>query len=377
VVRTDVLIVGGGLAGSATAYYLAKAGAGVTLIERGALNARASGANAGSIHLQIPHTEYVALGPAWARGFAPVLPMMRASAAMWTELSAELGVDLEVALTGGLLVAETEEQLRVVADKAVLERAYGIETRMLGQDELRALAPYVSPRMIGAAFCAGEGKANPLKAAPAFAAAAQRLGATILPDTPLLGLEAEPEGYRAQTPRGPLRARRVVNAAGAEAATVGRMLGLDLAIDGLPLQVSVTEPVAPLVHHLLYSAAGKLTLKQMSNGTCLIGGGWPSRRRADGSLALDPASLVANLAIAALTVPALAEARIVRSWPAIVNGTADWRPIIGEAPGRPGFFLSLFPWMGFTAGPIAALTTAELVLGRRPGIDLAAISALG
>jgi glycine/D-amino acid oxidase-like deaminating enzyme len=50
--------------------------------------------------------------------------------------------------------------------------------------------------------------------------------------------------------------------------------------------------------------------------------------------------------------------------------------MIGEVPGRPGFFVSLFPWMGFTAGPIAARTTAELVLGRRPSIDLAAVSAL-
>jgi sarcosine oxidase, subunit beta len=374
--KTDVLIVGGGLAGSATAYYLARDGAGVTLIERGSLNARASGANAGSLHLQIPHAEYVALGPAWARAFAPVLPMMRASLDLWTGLGEELGVDLEVALTGGLLVAETEEQLRLVAEKAALERASGIETQILGQGELRALAPYVSSRMIGAAFCPGEGKANPLKAAPAFAATARDLGVTILTDTPLLGLEEEPGGYRAQTPSGPIRAGRVVNAAGAEAAAIGRMLGMELAIDGLPLQVSVTEPVAPLVHHLLYSAAGKLTLKQMGNGTCLIGGGWPSRRRADGSLALNPASLAANLAIAVATVPALAEARIARSWPAIVNGTADWRPMISEVPGRPGFFVSLFPWMGFTAGPIAARTTAELVLGRRPSIDLAAVSAL-
>lgn len=375
--KTDVLIVGGGLAGTATAYYLARAGADVTLIERGSLNARASGANAGSLHLQIPHTEFVELGPAWARAFAPVLPMLRASVDLWAELDEELGVDLEVALTGGLLVAETEAQLRLVAEKAALERAHGIDTQILGQDELRGLAPYVSHRMIGAAFCPGEGKANPLKATPAFAAAAKRLGVTILPDTALLGLEAEPGGYRADTPAGPIHAGRVVNAAGAEAAAVGRMLGVELAIDGLPLQVSVTEPVAPLVHHLLYSAAGKLTLKQMANGTCLIGGGWPSRRRADGSLALNPASLAANLAIAVATVPALAEARIARSWPAIVNGTDDWRPLIGEVPGRPGFFVSLFPWMGFTAGPIAARTTAELVLGRRPGIDLAGVSAPG
>ncbi len=374
--KTDVLIVGGGLAGSATAYYLAREGVAVTLIERGSLNGRASGANAGSIHVQIPFPEYVELGPGWARAFAPVLPMMRDSVAMWAGLGEELGTDLEVALTGGLLVAETGEQLRLVAEKAALERAHGIETRMLGREELRALAPYVAPCMIGAAFCAGEGKANPLKAAPAFAAAAKRLGAIILPDTPLLALARDGHGYCGQIPAGPVQARRVVNAAGADAAAVGRMLGLDLAIDGFPLQVSVTEPVAPLVGHLLYSAAGKLTLKQMGNGTCLIGGGWPSHQRRDGNLALNPASLAANLATATATVPALAGARIARSWPAIVNGTADWRPLLGEAPGHPGFFLQLFPWMGFTAGPIAARTVADLVLGRTPPVDLARVSAL-
>jgi glycine/D-amino acid oxidase-like deaminating enzyme len=60
----------------------------------------------------------------------------------------------------------------------------------------------------------------------------------------------------------------------------------------------------------------------------------------------------------------------------MVNGTADWRPLLGEAPGHPGFFLQLFPWMGFTAGPIAARVVADLVLGRKPPVDLARISAL-
>ena len=190
--KTDVLIVGGGLAGTATAYYLAREGVAVTLIEQGSLNGRASGANAGSIHAQIPFMDYVGLGPAWARTFAPVLAMMRDSVAMWTRLGDELGVDLELALTGGLLVAATEQQLRLVAEKAALEHAHGNDTRMLDQAELRALAPYLSEQLIGAAFCAGEGRANPLVAGPAFAAAARRHGAAILLDTPLLGLEAAP-----------------------------------------------------------------------------------------------------------------------------------------------------------------------------------------
>jgi glycine/D-amino acid oxidase-like deaminating enzyme len=59
----------------------------------------------------------------------------------------------------------------------------------------------------------------------------------------------------------------------------------------------------------------------------------------------------------------------------VVNGTADWRPVLGEAPGVPGFFLQVFPWMGFTAGPIAARVVADLVLGRQPPVDRALLLA--
>jgi glycine/D-amino acid oxidase-like deaminating enzyme len=114
----------------------------------------------------------------------------------------------------------------------------------------------------------------------------------------------------------------------------------------------------------------------MANGTCLIGGGWPATLDAEGSLSVSNASLTANMAMAHAVVPVLAELRIVRSWPAMVNGTDSWRPIVGEAPSCPGFFLCLFPWMGFTAGPIAACCVADLVLGRTPPVDLAALSEL-
>lgn len=363
--RTDVLVIGGGLAGCATAYYLAREGVEVTLVERGDLNGRASGANAGSLHVQIPHTEFVTLGEAWARTFAPTLALLRDSVEMWTKLGDELGEDLEVALTGGLLVAETEAQMRQVEAKAAIERQQGIEIELLDRDALRARAPYVSSRMIGGAWCAHEGKANPLKATPAFARAAGRLGATILPMTSVTSLQEVAGGWQAATNAEPILAARVVDAAGADAGRIAAMAGVTLPIEGYPLQVTVTEPIAPLVPHLVYSAAGKLTLKQMRNGTCMIGGGWPSRLRPDGRLAIDPRSLAANMGTALAVVPGLAHARIARTWPAIVNGTPDWRPMIQEAPGRAGFFVSMFPWMGFTAGPIAARMTADLVLGRR------------
>jgi glycine/D-amino acid oxidase-like deaminating enzyme len=375
--QTEVLIIGGGLAGCATAYYLAREGVEVTLIERYDLNTQASGCNAGSIHAQIAHEPFMSLGEDWARNFAPTIPLMLESIRIWSGLEAELGCDLEVSIGGGILVAETAAQMRDIERKADIERAHGLTIEMLSRDDLRRTAPCISERMVGGAFCPTEGKANPLKVTPAFARAALRHGARILSGTELTALAPDANGYLAQTSRGPIRARRVVNSAGAEAGRISAMLGLTLPIEGHPIQVNVTEPVEPFISHLIYFAGEKLTLKQARNGSLLIGGGWPARRSAVGDrLAVDLDSLRANLRIAQTVVPRLGSVRLLRTWPAIVNGTADWKPILGEVPRLPGFFMNMFPWMGFTAGPISALVTAELVMGRKPSMDLQQFSAL-
>src|SRR4051794_13574337 len=158
--RTDVLVIGGGLAGCATAYYLAREGVEVALLERHDLNAQASGSNAGSIHAQIPHEPFRLNGEAWAHTFAPTIPLMVESIRLWSTLGEELGADLEVSLPGGLLVAETDTQMHEIECKAVIERAAGLPIEILGRAELRALAPYVAEGMIGGAFCPVEGKAN-------------------------------------------------------------------------------------------------------------------------------------------------------------------------------------------------------------------------
>ncbi|MGE0241620.1 MAG: NAD(P)/FAD-dependent oxidoreductase, partial [Parvibaculaceae bacterium] len=155
------MVIGGGIAGTALAYFLARDGAEVTLIEEHDLGTLASGSNAGSLHAQIPHHEFVTEGARWAEGFAPVIPLMLESIGLWQELEKELACDFELALPGGLLVAETEAQLNDIRRKAALEARHGLAVEIIGPQELGAVATYISRRMAGAAFCAREGKINP------------------------------------------------------------------------------------------------------------------------------------------------------------------------------------------------------------------------
>lgn len=372
----DVAVIGGGITGLMTAWNLADGGAKVALVEAGDLGAEASGANAGSLHLQIQYPEFALYGEDWARAYGPCLGFLKASLDLWQALSERVGEDLDIKLGGGIVVAQNDAQMRLIARKARIEAAHGVETTLLDGGQLRALAPYLTNTAVGGGFCALEGKANPLRATPAVALAAQRAGVTIMRKTTVTGISTETGGFQIATSNGLLEAQRVVNAAGARAGEIAAMLGVAIEIDGFPLQVTVTEPVAPLITHLVYSAAGKLSLKQAANGGCIIGGGWPAALRADGTLFIDPASLTGNMGVAAGVVPKLGQMRAIRSWTAWVNGTPDWRPILGEVPNRPGFFLALFPWVGFSAAPMTAKIVAELVLGRPPSTDLKGVSVL-
>ncbi|MEO1678661.1 MAG: FAD-binding oxidoreductase [Pseudomonadota bacterium] len=372
----DVAIVGGGIVGLLTARELAEAGKDVVLIEAGDLGAQASGANAGSIHLQIQYPEFISLGEDWARAYLPCLRFLKASLGLWSNLSAELGADLGLKLAGGVIAAKTDAQMERITAKAALEAEAGVDTQILSRDDLRALAPYLAEDAIGGGFCPMEGKANPLRVTPALVKSAQKAGATLLTHTRVTGIERSGASLRIETYSGSIRAAQLVNAAGASAGRIGEMLGTKLAIEGFPLQVTVTEPVAPIIPHLVYSAAGKLSLKQLANGGCVIGGGWPARQRASGSLATDPQSFTSNMAVAARVVPAVAQARALRSWTAWVNGTADWRPILGPDPNVPQVVHALFPWVGFSAGPMTARVAADLVLGQAPTIPLTGVSQL-
>jgi sarcosine oxidase, subunit beta len=366
----DLAIVGGGLAGAATAYYACKRGATVLLLERRDLNLGASGSNAGSIHAQIPFDPFRHLGPDWARRYAATLPLFQASIRKWGKLEDELQGRIGLSVKGGLMVAASDDDCAALRDKVEIERNAGLDVALWDKDTLARNAPFLAGDMALGAFCAIEGKADPFTVAPLYAKRAIELGLDLRRNADVTGIEPGKDGFTLKTAQAEYTAGRVVNAAGADAARVSAMLGIDVQIEAHAIQVAVTEKRPPTLPYLLYFTGEKLTLKQANEGGFLIGGGWPARLK--GYPVVDHRSMIRNLSIAQEVVPVLHGVEIVRSWAAMVNGTADWRPILGEVPEVPGFFLNLFPWMGFTAAPAVSESIAALALGETPEIELSA-----
>jgi len=363
--ETDVLVVGGGLAGTALAYYLAGEGVDVVLVERSELNREASGTNAGSFHFQIAIHQLTERDAAGSHDrLLEEVRLLLAAAALWDGLEQELGAPLGLHRTGGLMVAETEDELRILRDKRVIEAEAGLETHVLEGGELRRFAPYLAEDLAGATYCPVEGHANPFLVAPLYALRAVERGAVIRTGVEVTGIEP---GFVVRTATGgEIRARRVVDAAGAWAGELAAMVGLSLPVRAIGLHVNVTEPRAKVLEPLVQHIGRRLTLKQASNGTFIIGGGWPSRpeeRPARYSTIWESAA--GNAAVAIRVMPGLEDVRLLRMWTGVWAGTEDLQPVLGESTAVPGFYLCLAP-TGFTLGPLVARMLAANIARDEP-----------
>jgi glycine/D-amino acid oxidase-like deaminating enzyme len=282
---------------------------------------------------------------------------------MWETLEADLDAELDVHVSGGLMVAETEEQFQLLVDKGEIERAAGLETHLLAPAELRQFAPYLADDLTGATFCPREGHANPLLAAPAFARRALERGALIRTHAPVVAVETTdgPGSVRftVKTQAGAIGAHRLVNAAGAWANDVAALSGLRFPLRAEGLHLNVTEPRPRLLEPMVQHIGRRLTLKQSANNTFLIGGGWPARpEQPPRRYSTLWESAAGNTAVAVRVVPALADVRVVRTWTGVMAFTDDLSPIVGESARLPGYHVFIAT-AGFTLAPLMARMLAD------------------
>lgn len=374
-IQAEALVIGGGLLGCAVAYYLAGEGVNVVVVDKQQLNRGASGQNAGSLHFQLEY-RMIEGGEGAARKAAEAMPLHLKAQKIWGELSSELGAELGVVQHGGLMVAETSDQVGRLSRKVSIEQEAGLHVELLDRERVHSLAPYLGDGIVAAALCPGEGKADPRKCTLAFAAAAARRGARVHTELEVRSLQRNGRCWRAEFLDGRIcEAETIVIAAGAWSAKVAALMGAELPVKAIALTMSVTARTPKVIDHLLQHAGRRLSMKQSVEGNVLIGGGWPAAfKHIDGEVDLDRrpdillGSLTGNAAAAAAVVPMTASLPVLRVWSGVTALADDQLPVIGEIAGCPGAFVAA-GGSGFTLGPVYARMLADMILAKPQQLD--------
>jgi glycine/D-amino acid oxidase-like deaminating enzyme len=405
----DVVVVGAGIVGCAAAYFLARRGARVVVVERGGVPGEQSRKNWGFVRQQ---------------GRDPLeMPLVLEANRMWRGLERELGADLEWTQGGNLALAADAARMARFEAWLPVAREFGLATRLLRARDLGGVVPGLAGDWVGGMHTPGDGHADPEKATDAFAHAAVAQGATLELDCAVQGVTTRAGAVAGVvTERGEIRAPTVVCAAGAWSARLLRTLGLDLPQRWVRGSVARTT-VAPGVTSCAVWGPG-VAFRQRRDGAFTIAAGgaldhdvtldslrqlrfflpsfWKNKTlfrfhvgrpllasltaTLPGSSARrrplvwdrgheprpNPAKVRRSLAELQRVLPSLPLLGIAKSWAGYIDAAPDLVPVLGEVPQLAGLVLATgFSGHGFAMGPIAGRLVSELVLDGKPSLDLA------
>ncbi len=405
--RADVVIIGGGIIGAFTGYYLARRGLSVVLLEKGRIGAEQSSRNWG-----------------WCRQQnrdARELPMSTQSLALWEQFSADTGEDTGFSRCGLFYLSDDEEELDRWARWRDFAKTAGVTTHMLSGAEATQRGHATGRAWKGGVFSPTDGTADPGKAAPAAAAAMIKLGGIVVQQCAARGLELE--GGRVSgvvTEAGVIKTRSVVHTGGAWASSFCRQLGIRFPVATVRQAIVRAGPVQQPLPATLHTARISLTRRSDGSYTLAISGRgrvdptpqllrfapqfvpmfakrWRNvfpgglegirsghetlaRWRLDAPTPMermrvldprpDPRAVQQTWQRAVELLPALAEGGIADTWAGFVDSTPDGVPAIGETKEVPGFVLAAgFSGHGFGIGPGAGHLIADLVSGAPPIFD--------
>ncbi|BBK30084.1 glycine/D-amino acid oxidase-like deaminating enzyme [Stella humosa] len=405
--QADVVVIGGGIVGASTAWYLARRGLRVVLVERDRIAGQQSGRNWGFVRTQYRD-------PA-------ELPLAAEALAIWPTLPAELGCDIGWRRSGCIFVAENEEEHATFARWQANARDLAPQARMISADDVAALLPGFTAQVPGALYTPTDGQAEPTLATSAMARAAAAAGACLLEDCGMLAIETT--GGRVSgvaTEHGRIACRAVVCAAGAQAHRFLAPLGLFLPQQTVRSTVSLTAPLPPIAD-ACFCGLG-VGLRQRADGSCILAADAMTdidltldsfraarhflpgllRHRQGFALRLGrgfaddlhqrltvpPAEramhprrprIEANAQTVARTArrlqamfPGAGSVAIVKSWAGLIDVLPDALPVIDAPAAVPGLVVATgFSGHGFGLGPAAGRHAAALAAGDGPGAAIA------
>lgn len=358
----DVVIIGAGIHGLATAYYLAKQGTtNIAVVDRWYLGSGGSGRNTAIIRSNYRTPEGIAF--------------YDESVKIYEQLGAELNFNLLFSQHGHMTLAHNDTGVNGLRVRAENNELLGVDSRIIWPDEIQRLVP---------AMDVGKTSRYPILAALyhppggiirhdavvwGYARAADRLGVQIHPLTEVQDIDVEHGRVAAvHTSRGIIKTRTVVNATAGWCSTISKMVGVDLPVVTHPLQALVTEPLKPFLDKIIVSATLHLYISQSDRGELVIG------EEINPYSSYSSRSTLPFLEQAASHVlelfPCLKEVRILRQWAGLCDMTPDFSPIISTVDEVEGYVVDVgWGTYGFKAGPIAGKMTAELIAtGRTPDL---------
>jgi sarcosine oxidase subunit beta len=365
----DVVIIGGGVHGLATAYYLA-ARHGITnvaVVDKGYIGSGGSGRNTAILRSNYLTPEGVAF--------------YDRSLQLYQHLSSELNFNVMFSQRGHMTLAHNDSSLRTMRWRAEVNKIQGVDSRVIGPEEIKGLVPPMDTSdrtrypILGALYHPPGGIIRHDAVVWGYARAADALGVQIHQETEVTGVDvAGGRVQGVQTSRGPIAAPVVVNCTAGWASLIAAMAGVGLPIITHPLQAAVTEPVKFFLDTVAVSGTLHVYVSQTDRGELVFGASVDPFASYSMRASLEFLEEVAGHVLQLM--PSLATMRVLRQWAGLCDMTPDYSPIIGTTP-VDGFLVDVgWGTYGFKAGPAAGESVAELVATNRvpdliAGFDLA------
>ena len=373
--EAEVVVIGGGVVGSATAYFLAQAGKKVVLVDKGYKAGEASAANAAFV---------------WSITRKPGIDIRLAmhSFSIHRQLQDELDKDFEYVHNGGLLVIDDQAQFPFVETHLNARAEDGYPLEMIDAKQVFELEPLLNrERILGAVFSADDGTTNPIFLVISLNLQAQKLGAKIFHHTEVKGIEVQGGKVKGViTDKGTIQTDTVVNAAGSWGCFIGEMVGLKVPITPFQLAMLVTEQLPPCISHPIMGASymmaedtGKkgglkcgLIISQQAAGNLLIGASWRDAGY-DKRMIQEEIELMASVNVQGM--PMLKNVRVIRSYANFFPHTEDDLPILGKVDGVEGFIMACgHNGHGIGMGPGSGKMIQELICTGDTSIPLDELS---